>query len=416
MMTRQPLRLLALAMLCFCAWRGFAAEAPTVEAPAAPEEIEVELHFRDRTKLKGVLKTRIFPIKVDYGTQEIEASHVEVIDFRPPEAERTKDRLELHDNEHVRGFLRIRKIDVETDEAVKSIALDDLRQLKVIHKHRKTSLSSIILGLVTLTAMEIVLGIDNIIFLAIVAGKLPPAQQPRARKIGLVAALGTRLMLLASLSFLLGLTRPLFTLPEMPLFADLDAREISLRDIILLAGGMFLIGKSTMEMHEKLEEADDAESPAGRKPARTATFGKVLIQIAVLDIVFSLDSVITAVGMVDELWVMMTAMVLSMFVMLAFAGTISDFVTKHPTLKILALSFLILIGVLLVAESLGQHVNKGYIYFAMAFAVIVEMINLKLGGAHAPVKLHHSDIPAIAGEMRPDEPISEPPPTSEPAT
>jgi predicted tellurium resistance membrane protein TerC len=222
-----------------------------------------------------------------------------------------------------------------------------------------------------------VLGIDNIIFLAIVAGRLPEAQQPKARRIGLLAALGTRILLLLSLSFLLGLTKPLFTIPDLPLFHDLEAREVSIRDLILLAGGLFLIYKSVKEMHEKLEEVGSDEADVAKSRA-VASFGGVLVQIAVLDIVFSLDSVITAVGMVDQVWVMITAMVIAMLVMMVFAGRISNFVSRHPTIKVLALAFLILIGVMLVAESLGQHIDKGYIYFAMAFAVVIEMINMRL--------------------------------------
>jgi predicted tellurium resistance membrane protein TerC len=225
--------------------------------------------------------------------------------------------------------------------------------------------------------MEIVLGIDNIIFLAIVAGKLPEAQQPKARRIGLFAALGTRILLLLSLSFLLGLTKPVFTIPDLPFFHDLEAREVSLRDLILLAGGLFLLYKSVKEMHEKLEAARSPHESAAKAP-KAATFGGVLLQIAVLDIVFSLDSVITAVGMVDQVWVMIVAMVIAMVVMMVFANSISDFVGRHPTIKVLALAFLILIGVLLVAESLGQHIDKGYIYFAMAFAVGIEMINMRI--------------------------------------
>ena len=225
--------------------------------------------------------------------------------------------------------------------------------------------------------MEVVLGVDNVIFLAILTGKLPEEQRPRARWFGLAAALGTRLLLLMTLSFLLGLTKPVFTLPAMPLFESLEARGISWRDIILLAGGLFLIGKSTFEMHEKLEHAKVEND---QKPPSRSSFLKVIIMIAIVDIVFSLDSVITAVGMVDDVFVMVIAMVIAMLVMLVFAGPISRFVDHRPTVKILALSFLILIGVLLVAEGLGQHLDKGYIYFAMAFAVGVELVNIQLRG------------------------------------
>lgn len=251
-----------------------------------------------------------------------------------------------------------------------------------------------IVALITLTAMEIVLGIDNIIFIAIVAGKLPANLQRRARRLGLAAALITRLLLLASLSFILGLTKPLFTLPDVPLFHELEAREVSIRDLILIGGGLFLIAKSTFEIHERLgtDEATRSESHAA------TSFAWVIIQIAVLDIIFSLDSVITAVGMVNsditlpnglvigKLWIMSAAVVLAVGVMLLFAETISMFVARHPTIKVLALSFLILIGVLLVAEGFGQQLSKGYIYFAMAFSVVVEMLNLRLR-PHQPVRL-----------------------------
>jgi len=252
-----------------------------------------------------------------------------------------------------------------------------------------------IIALATLTAMEIVLGIDNIIFIAIVAGKLPTAQQPSARRVGLAAALITRLLLLATLSWILKLDNPLFTLPDLPLFHELEARAVSVRDLILIGGGLFLIAKSTFEIHERL----GGEEPGSDRPPAAASFTSVIIQIAVLDIIFSLDSVITAVGMVNndikltndfvipKLWIMSAAVIVAVAVMLLFAGAVSDFVARHPTLKILALSFLILIGVLLVAEGLGQHINKGYIYFAMAFSVAVEMLNIRLRPHKQPVKL-----------------------------
>jgi predicted tellurium resistance membrane protein TerC len=250
-----------------------------------------------------------------------------------------------------------------------------------------------LIPLVTLSAMEIVLGIDNIIFLAIVAGRLPREQQPRARQLGLLLALGTRLGLLFCVSFLLGATQPLFHLPGWLLSTE-EAKAISLRDLILLAGGLFLIGKSTFEIHHKLEGEEEHED--GR-PRAAVSFTMVLIQIALLDIVFSLDSVITAVGMVKNLWVIVAAMVLTVLVMLFFAGPVNNFIEKHPTLKILALSFLILIGVLLVAEGLGQEINKGYIYFAMAFSVVVEMLNLRLRKKQEAVHLRGKHLP-VPGE------------------
>lgn len=220
------------------------------------------------------------------------------------------------------------------------------------------------IAFLTLTALEIVLGIDNIVFISILSGKLPVGQQKRARQIGLSLALVGRILLLLSLSWLIGLSAPLF---------QVLGEEVSGRDLILLAGGLFLVGKSTYEMHESLE------GEAGHKSARVAaTLPSVLVQILLLDIVFSLDSVITAVGMVDWLAVMVAAIVVAIGVMLVFAEAISGFIHRHPTLKMLALAFLLLIGVTLVAEGLGHHVPKGYIYFAMAFSVFVELLNLRL--------------------------------------
>ena len=316
-------------------------------------------------------------LKTPVGAQEVETGFIKRLTFANPETPEGLTVIELADKETIRGKLFVEAIEFLVEGRPENIAVRELRELKAIARE-KAGLLSILIGLGTLAAMEIVLGIDNIIFLAIVAGKLPEHQQPRARRLGLVAALGTRLLLLASLSFLLGLTKPLFTMPDLPGFHDLEARELSFRDLILLVGGLFLIGKSVHEMHAKLE-AEDAHR---KEPRGKAGFGAVMIQIAILDIVFSLDSVITAVGMVDELWVMITAMVIAMLVMMLFAGTISAFVDKHPTIKVLALAFLILIGVMLVAESLGQHIDKGYIYFAMAFGVGVEMINLRAGRKH----------------------------------
>lgn len=223
----------------------------------------------------------------------------------------------------------------------------------------------IVIALLTLVALEIVLGIDNIIFISILSGKLPKEKQKKARLTGLVAAMIMRILLLFSLSLIMKLTAPLFTLL---------GNEISGRDLILIIGGLFLIGKSTFEIHEKLE-GEDEEQSVGKK---VISFTGIIIQIMILDIVFSLDSVITAIGMTDMLWVMITAVVLSVIFMMFTSGAVSDFVHKHPTVKILALSFLLLIGVTLIADGLGQHISKGYIYFAMAFSVFVEMINIKI--------------------------------------
>ncbi|MFT3780560.1 MAG: TerC family protein [Nibricoccus sp.] len=232
------------------------------------------------------------------------------------------------------------------------------------------------ISLLTLTGLEIVLGIDNVIFISILAGKLPKEQQKSGRQTGLLLALITRVGLLFSITWLMRLTAPLFHLPLLD-------HDVSGRDLILGIGGLFLIAKSVHEIHGKLEGDEDETS------ARKATsFASVVIQIMLLDIVFSLDSVITAVGMANHLGVMVAAVVIALFIMLWFAGAISDFVHRHPTLKMLALSFLILIGVTLVGESLGQHIPKGYIYFSMAFAFAVEMLNLKLRAKSKPVELH----------------------------
>jgi len=229
------------------------------------------------------------------------------------------------------------------------------------------------IALGTLTFLEIVLGVDNIIFISILSGKLPPQQQARARRVGLLAAMGMRVLLLFSLAWIIKLTAPLFTVV---------GQEISGRDIILIGGGLFLMGKATYEIHDKLE---GEEGHASAKVA--ASFGSVIFQIMLLDIVFSLDSVITAVGMVDVLWVMVTAVVISVGIMMVAAEPISAFVHKHPTVKMLALSFLLLIGLSLMAEGFDHHIPKGYIYFAMGFSVFVEMINLRLRKAQ-PVELH----------------------------
>jgi predicted tellurium resistance membrane protein TerC len=231
-----------------------------------------------------------------------------------------------------------------------------------------------LVALVTLTVLEIVLGIDNIIFISILAGKLPKHQQGRARSLGLMAAMVTRILLLFSLAWMIRLTAPFFTPFGHP---------ISGRDLILLLGGLFLLAKATFEIHDKLEGAEHHGSSRA-----AASFGAVIAQIMLLDIVFSLDSVITAVGMARQFWVMVTAVVLAVGVMLVAAGPISDFVNRHPTVKMLALSFLLLIGFSLVADGLGQHISKGYIYFAMGFSVFVEMLNLRMRRGAEPVRLH----------------------------
>lgn len=229
------------------------------------------------------------------------------------------------------------------------------------------------MALITLTALEIVLGIDNIIFISIQASKLPAAQREKARLTGLGLAMFIRVALLFSLTWLMGLTTPLFSV---------FGTEISGRDLILISGGLFLLWKSTMEIHEKLEGDEVVHaSKVG------ATFGAVLVQILLLDIVFSLDSIITAIGMANQLFIMVAAVVIAVGFMMLFSGKISAFVERHPTIKMLALSFLLLIGVSLIGEGFGMHIPKGYIYFAMAFSVMVEMLNLRMRRGK-PVKLH----------------------------
>jgi predicted tellurium resistance membrane protein TerC len=244
-------------------------------------------------------------------------------------------------------------------------------------------------SLLTLTAMEIVLGIDNIVFISILTAKLPPKQQPAARRLGLSLALIFRLGLLFALSWVMGLTEPLF---------GLFGKTFSGRDLILLGGGLFLVAKATHEIYDKLEVVHE-EATAGAGGARA--FGLILAQILALDVVFSLDSVITAVGMAQHVIVMIIAMVVAVGIMLIFAARIGDFVNRHPSMKILALSFLLLIGVMLVAEGMGQHVGKGYIYFAMAFSLAVELLNMRLRKKTSPVELRHRFESEPAGKAAP---------------
>jgi predicted tellurium resistance membrane protein TerC len=230
-----------------------------------------------------------------------------------------------------------------------------------------------LVALITLTFLEIVLGVDNVIFISILSSKLPGSQQARARRLGLLAAMGTRILLLCSLVWIIRLTAPLFYILERP---------ISGRDLILITGGLFLLAKATIEIHERLE-GEEGHTSARVRPS----FAAVITQIMVLDVVFSLDSVITAVGMADEIAIMITAVILAVAVMMFSAGPIGSFVNRHPTVKVLALSFLLLIGVSLIGEGLGLHIPKGYVYFAMAFSACVEMINLRIRRVTAPVHL-----------------------------
>jgi predicted tellurium resistance membrane protein TerC len=239
-----------------------------------------------------------------------------------------------------------------------------------------------LIALVTLTVLEVVLGVDNVIFISILAGKLPAEQQDRARRVGLLAAMGMRIALLSSLAWIVRLTAPLFTLL---------GQEISGRDLILLGGGLFLLTKATREIHDKLEGEE------GHVSARVApSFVAVIGQIMLLDIIFSLDSVITAVGMADDLVVMVLAVIIAVGIMMLSSRSIGGFVNQHPTVKVLALSFLLLIGVSLIADGFGQHVSKGYIYFAMGFSIFVEMLNLRMRrAATAPVRFNESLDPAL---------------------
>ena len=238
-------------------------------------------------------------------------------------------------------------------------------------------------ALLTLTVLEIVLGIDNIVFISILAGKLPADKRGRGRTLGLALAMGTRILLLLSLTWIMRLTQPLFTI---------GPQEISGRDLILLLGGMFLLWKSTYEIHERLEGADEA---AARSAKGKVTMAGVLTQIALLDIVFSLDSVITAIGMANEIAIMIAAIVIAVGIMMWASGPLGDFVERHPTIKMLALSFLLLIGMALVAEGFHQHIPKGYIYFAMGFSVFVEMLNLRARRG-SPVHLNRAGMGAAA--------------------
>ena len=241
-----------------------------------------------------------------------------------------------------------------------------------------------LLSLLTLSAMEIVLGIDNVVFIAILVARLPAAQQELARRLGLLLALGIRIGLLFTISWMMGLTAPLFSVL---------GGALSGRDLILLGGGLFLIAKATWEIYDKVE-AGHAEP--GRE-SRRGQFAAVLAQILLLDIVFSLDSVITAVGMANQFPVMVAAMVIAMLVMIVSAAAVSGFVERHPSVKILALAFLLLIGVMLTAEGMGTHVSKGYIYFAMAFSLFVEMLNMRYRKTRAPVALHSRHHPDAGG-------------------
>jgi predicted tellurium resistance membrane protein TerC len=233
-----------------------------------------------------------------------------------------------------------------------------------------------LLAFVTLATLEIVLGIDNVVFIAILTGKLREGERDRARRLGLILAMVTRIMLLLAITWIMKLTAPLFSVL---------GHTVTGRDLVLLAGGLFLIAKATFEIHDKLEGPEEA----GGRGKAVATYRSAVIQIMILDIVFSLDSVITAVGMAKSIAVMVAAIMAAVGVMLFFSGTVCAFIERHPTMKMLALSFLLLIGVVLTAEGAGRHIERGYIYFAMAFSFLVEMLNLRLRTSSEPVRLHH---------------------------
>lgn len=249
----------------------------------------------------------------------------------------------------------------------------------------------VITALLTLTVLEIILGVDNIIFISIVSNKLPAEQQPRARLIGLLLAMVFRIILLLTITWIIKLTNPVFTIPFVKTAEEPNGLGISWKDIILIAGGIFLVFKSTLEIHHKLEKVKPQPEGGGVKTAPTV-FRAVILQIVLVDAVFSFDSILTAIGLVDQVWVMITAVVISMTIMILFAGSISRFINKHPTLQILALAFLIMIGVMLVAEGFHQHFNKSYIYSAIAFSLIVELINMRLRKNNEQIDLNNQSL------------------------
>ena len=389
-MTR-PRRMAAVAVALLVGWAAGPGCEPAAPPPAAGP-IQVEITRADDTKVRGTFgppTIRLKTPKIDEAV--VNCAKLKAVVFAEDDGQVIAEAT-LTDDDHLSGEFLDKVLPVTIGGRAEALVpLKDVQQIRFLHEHH-WSLLGAVLGLITLAVMEIVLGVDNIIVLAIVSGKLPPDQQPRARQIGLIAALVTRLGLLFTLSWLLGLTKPIFHLPDNPVLRNPDARAVSMRDIILFVGGGFLIRKSVKEMHENLEEKKRAAArpadgeaadarPADGPAKKYRRFWPTIAEIAFIDIVFSLDSVITAVGMVDELWVMVGGMLIAVGVMMFAAGPIARFVDKHPTIKVLALSFLILIGVMLVAESLGQHMNKGYIYFAMAFGVAVEFVNLRMRGA-----------------------------------
>ncbi|MBM3980969.1 MAG: TerC family protein [Planctomycetes bacterium] len=392
-MTRRPFPWfvfsMGVAVTLFALLRPALAQPPagggSVKSDDAAEFPAVKIQPVSGSPDEGTLKLSAVTVETATGTVTVRMKHVKQIAIHTDPEGKAHDVVTLTDKSKVSGRVTAEQFVVakKGGGSESTWKKADVREIK-IERDEQLPLIAILLGLLTLTAMEIVLGVDNIIFIAIVAGKLPKEQQARARRIGLLAALGTRLALLGSLFLLLGLTSPLFTLPTFGVLTDIEAREVSFRDLILLLGGLFLIGKSTFEIHEKLEHAKKHHEEKAPAPAKPVSFAWTIFTIAVIDIVFSLDSVITAIGMVEQLWVMIVAVILAMMVMLYFAGPIANFVDRHPTVKVLALAFLILIGVMLVAEGLGQHMDKGYIYVAMSFSLVVEFVNMKIRGPKKP--------------------------------
>ena len=348
---------------------GWALRADPPAGPAAPpaDGYEADVLLHDGTRLdKARVTLTAVRLQDDDGTHEYPADRVLLLDLSN-DAGRVSATVTKRNKSQERGTLLTPDVPLVVAGQPRTLPAAQVAQIRFRHP-KDHSLLAVLVGLLTLTLLEIVLGVDNIVLLAIYVDKVEPGRQRAARLFGLGGALVTRLALLATLSWLVGLTRPL-------------AFGFSARDLILFFGGLFLIYKAAKEVREKVQEHRAAvaagDGPPG-PPRKHANFWWTIVQLAAIDILFSLDSVITAVGLVDELWVMATAVILSVCIMLAAAKPIGDFVNRRPTVKVLALSFLVLIGALLVAEGLGQHLDKGYIYFAMGFAVSMELINARL--------------------------------------